>query len=180
MNTRAPDGAKNKLDHFVFYFQLNWIGLTEIYLTPDWVLDHRIGGRLSLGGWQGHWHNGQLVTKVGHTAWAPEGRERRSQAGPKVPKPARRASSKRLGPMAHRFLVLIYCHFQGKKIAFSSYICHNNIIYFTWLMVFCTFLVLLCILCIALETLHHNIWLQLKEIKQPFWFCMWRSALHAI
>ena len=29
---------------------------------------------------------------VGHTAWAPEGREGRSQAGPKGQKPARRAA----------------------------------------------------------------------------------------
>ena len=30
---------------------------------------------------------------VGHTAWAPEGREGRYQAGPKGPKPARRAAT---------------------------------------------------------------------------------------
>ena len=30
---------------------------------------------------------------VGHTAWAAEGREGRSQAGPKGQKPARRAAS---------------------------------------------------------------------------------------
>ena len=30
---------------------------------------------------------------MGHTAWAPEGREGRYQAGPKGPKPARRAAA---------------------------------------------------------------------------------------
>ena len=35
---------------------------------------------------------------VGHTAWAPEGREGRSQAGPKGQKPARRAASLKSGP----------------------------------------------------------------------------------
>ena len=35
---------------------------------------------------------------MGHTAWAPEGREGRSQAGPKAPKPARRAATLKSGP----------------------------------------------------------------------------------
>ena len=38
------------------------------------------------------------VEKVGHTAWALEGREIRSQACPKVPRPARGSSNKKSGP----------------------------------------------------------------------------------
>ena len=34
-----------------------------------------------------------VVINVGHTDWAPEGRERRSQGGTKCPKPASTAAS---------------------------------------------------------------------------------------
>ena len=39
-----------------------------------------------------------LGTGVGHTAWAPEGREGRYQAGPKGQKPAQRAAPSKSGP----------------------------------------------------------------------------------
>ena len=39
------------------------------------------------------WTIQSLHCCVGHTAWAPEGREGRSQAGPKGQKPAQRAAN---------------------------------------------------------------------------------------
>ena len=41
---------------------------------------------------------GELVICVGHTAWVPEGRERRSQAGPKGQKSGRRPPARNRGP----------------------------------------------------------------------------------
>ena len=57
--------------------------------SRSWVIEFLIVRFAQTRSWGMSW----LHWCMGHTAWAPEGREGRYQAGPKGPKPARRAAA---------------------------------------------------------------------------------------
>ena len=56
----------------------------------------------------GYMHHGHIC--MGHTAWAPEGREGQSQAGPKGPKPTRRASKLLVHTYWQYDIAYLQCH----------------------------------------------------------------------
>ena len=101
---------------------------------------------------------------VGHTAWAPEGREGRSQAGPKVQKPTRRAAKTSDGTyIIGPFLTLV-----GKASKNQKFICRAKS-YPRWISKESTFGLLLL-------TGIQGLQLHLKDIFSMLAFVGWGGA----